>query len=66
MVVHKRLRKSDRMCGRFTQRFTWREVHEMLNLTGPAENLEPRYNVASGQQVTAARSGPTAAADASP
>ena len=36
------------MCGRFTQRFSWREVHRFLNVTGPALNLRPRYNVAPG------------------
>ena len=39
------------MCGRFTQRFSWREVHRFLNVTGPALNLRPRYNVAPGQDV---------------
>lgn len=41
------------MCGRFTQRFSWREVHDFLNLTGPAVELSPRYNVAPGQAVAA-------------
>ena len=44
------------MCGRFTQRFTWRELHERLGLIGPAANLRPRYNVAPGQKVAAVRS----------
>ena len=43
------------MCGRFTQRFSWREVHYFMNLTGPALNLRPRYNVAPGQDVAAVR-----------
>lgn len=43
------------MCGRFTQRFSWREVHRFLNVTGPALNLRPRYNVAPGQDVAAVR-----------
>ncbi|MDE0334924.1 MAG: SOS response-associated peptidase [Defluviicoccus sp.] len=43
------------MCGRFTQRFSWREIHELLDLTGPAANLRPRYNVAPGQEVAAVR-----------
>ena len=34
------------MCGRFTQRYTWRELVELYRLTQPARNLEPRYNVA--------------------
>ena len=45
------------MCGRFTQRFSWREIHELLDLTGPAANLRPRYNVAPGQEVAAVRAG---------
>ena len=36
------------MRGRFTQRFSWREVHRFLDVTGPALNLRPRYNVAPG------------------
>ena len=43
------------MCGRFTQRFTWREVHEALSLFGTALNLRPRYNVAPSQNVAAVR-----------
>jgi putative SOS response-associated peptidase YedK len=34
------------MCGRFTQAYTWAEIHAFLNLTGPARNLQPRYNIA--------------------
>ena len=44
-----------RMCGRFTQRYSWREVHEAMSLIGPAQNLKPRYNVAPGQRVAAVR-----------
>ena len=43
------------MCGRFTQRFSWREVHALLSLSGPALNLRPRYNVAPTQDVAAVR-----------
>ena len=43
------------MCGRFTQRYTWEEVHAYLSLTGPTANLRPRYNVAPGQKVAAVR-----------
>ena len=43
------------MCGRFTQRYTWPEVHAYLNLLGPPRNLRPRYNVAPGQDVAAVR-----------
>lgn len=43
------------MCGRFTQISSWREICELLGLTGPAANLRPRYNVAPGQDVAAVR-----------
>ena len=45
------------MCGRFTQRLSWRELHELLDLIGPALNLRPRYNVAPAQTIAAVRSG---------
>ena len=44
------------MCGRFTQRLSWRELHELLGLIGPAQNVRPRYNVAPGQTIAAVRS----------
>jgi putative SOS response-associated peptidase YedK len=34
------------MCGRFTQKYTWRELVELYRPTQAARNLEPRYNVA--------------------
>ena len=43
------------MCGRFTQRYSWRQIHAFLSLTGPARNLMPRYNVAPTQSVAAVR-----------
>ncbi len=43
------------MCGRFTQLCSWQEVHRFLNLTGPALELRPRYNVAPGQDAAAVR-----------
>ncbi len=45
------------MCGRFTQRLSWRELHELLGLIGPAQNLRPRYNVAPAQTIAAVRAG---------
>jgi putative SOS response-associated peptidase YedK len=33
------------MCGRFTRKYTWRELWDLYRLTSPASNLEPRYNV---------------------
>ncbi len=44
------------MCGRFTQRFSWREVHDFLDVVGPEVELAPRYNVAPGQALAAVRS----------
>jgi putative SOS response-associated peptidase YedK len=43
------------MCGRFTQRYTWRELVELYRLTQPARNLEPRYNVAPTTTIDAVR-----------
>jgi putative SOS response-associated peptidase YedK len=34
------------MCGRFTQRYTWREIHDLYGLTGAARNLQAHYNIA--------------------
>ena len=34
------------MCGRFTQAYTWTEVHNFLSTFGAARNLRPRYNIA--------------------
>ena len=45
------------MCGRFTQRYSWREVHAFLGLRGPPRNLRPRYNVSPSQEVAAVRAG---------
>lgn len=33
------------MCGRFTRKYTWREIYELYRLTSPASNVQPRYNV---------------------
>ena len=33
------------MCGRFTYRYTWSEVHALYRLTTPPANLQPGYNI---------------------
>lgn len=43
------------MCGRFTQNYTWQEVHAFLSLFGAPRNLRPRYNIAPTTQVDAVR-----------
>ena len=43
------------MCGRFTQRFSWREIHALLSVGGPAPNLRPRYNLAPSQNAAVVR-----------
>ena len=39
------------MCGRFTQRYTWAEVHAFLSVIGAPKNLRPRYNIAPTTEV---------------
>jgi putative SOS response-associated peptidase YedK len=34
------------MCGRFTQNYSWREVHDFLNFLVAPLNPQPRYNIA--------------------
>ena len=45
------------MCGRFTQHYTWSEVHAFLSVFGPPRNLQPRYNVAPTTTVDVIRLG---------
>jgi putative SOS response-associated peptidase YedK len=33
------------MCGRFTQKYTWEELHRLYRLTQPARNIRPQYNI---------------------
>ncbi len=30
------------MCGRFTQHYSWQQVHEFLSVIGALQNLQPR------------------------
>src|SRR5215472_13252942 len=43
------------MCGRFTQRYTWREVHDLYDLTGAIRNLQAHYNIAPTDTVEVVR-----------
>ncbi|WP_428535531.1 SOS response-associated peptidase [Rhodopila sp.] len=43
------------MCGRFTQHYTWQQVHAFLSLLGSARNLRPRYNIAPTTPVDVVR-----------
>ena len=45
------------MCGRFTQRYTWSEVHAFLSVVGAPQNLQPRYNIAPTTTIDAVRLG---------
>lgn len=41
------------MCGRFTQNYTWEQVHAFLSVFGPPRNLQPHYNIAPTDTVDA-------------
>ena len=43
------------MCGRFTQNYTWEEVHAFLSVFGPPRNLQPHYNIAPTDTVDVIR-----------
>ncbi len=43
------------MCGRFTQHYTWEQVHAFLSVFGPPRNLQPHYNVAPTDTVDVVR-----------
>ena len=45
------------MCGRFTQRYTWAEVHAFLDVIGVPQNLRPRYNIAPTTTIDVVRLG---------
>jgi putative SOS response-associated peptidase YedK len=46
------------MCGRFTQAYSWSELHSLLGLLGAPRNLRPRYNVSPTTQVDVIRLSP--------
>ena len=49
------------MCGRFTAKLTWQQLHDLYDITVPEAgsaaqlDLKPRYNVAPSQKVPAVR-----------
>ena len=43
------------MCGRFTQRLSWEELHRLADLIGQPRNLAPRYNIAPTTQIEVLR-----------
>ena len=45
------------MCARFTQRYTWSEVHAFLSVVGAPLNLRPRHNIAPTTLVDVVRVG---------
>jgi putative SOS response-associated peptidase YedK len=45
------------VCGRFTQHYTWSQVHAFLNVFGPPRNPQPRYNIAPTTTVDVVRLG---------
>ena len=48
------------MCGRFTQRYTWREIQDLYRLFGDARNLQAHYNLAPTDTVDAVIPGDSA------
>src|SRR6202161_2220063 len=46
------------MCGRFTQHYTWEEVHAFLSVFGTPRNLQPHYNIAPTDTIDVTRLGP--------
>src|SRR6516225_4255486 len=45
------------MCGRFTQRYAWREIRDLYDLTGAARNLQAHYNIAPTDTVDVVKPG---------
>jgi putative SOS response-associated peptidase YedK len=33
------------MCGRFTQKYTWRELADLYRLNQTSQNIRPAYNI---------------------
>jgi putative SOS response-associated peptidase YedK len=45
------------MCGRFTNKLTWAEIHALYTITSPPLNFAARYNIAPTQDVPVVRQG---------
>ncbi len=45
------------MCGRFTQHYTWQEMHDQLDPFGMPQNLKPNWNVAPTQSIDVVEAG---------
>lgn len=45
------------MCGRFTNKLSWSEIHALYRLTDTRPNIQPRYNIAPTQSVPVIRLG---------
>lgn len=45
------------MCGRFTNKLSWAEIHALYQLTDTRPNIQPRYNIAPTQSVPVIRLG---------
>jgi putative SOS response-associated peptidase YedK len=43
------------MCGRYTHKFTWKQLHRLLGLTSSEMPLVPRFNVAPSQSAPVVR-----------
>jgi putative SOS response-associated peptidase YedK len=47
----------DLMCGRFTQRLSWAEIHRLADLIGTPRNLASRFNIAPTTAIEVVRAG---------
>lgn len=55
------------MCGRYTREFTWRQVHDFLDLRFPsADEMAPSFNAAPSQLQPVCRAGDSGARELTP
>src|SRR5215470_3598875 len=52
-----RIERIGAMCGRFSQRYTWREIRDLYDLTGAARNLQAHYNIAPTDPINVVKPG---------